>query len=130
MVFSCRIAWSMHLGYFSIFPGGSSFFTLSESLETSCMHGSRNSARKPFGIPLFQLNAWLLTRDPDNAQHFPLDNKISYQIRVHFRPRNKSGRYTGHQDRWIMKNWPKKTISRPGAFQLQQVNAQCFSIYE
>jgi hypothetical protein len=51
--FPCRIAWSMHLGFFStcgkrkkLSPGGSSFFTLSESLETSHVQGSRNPATK------------------------------------------------------------------------------------
>ena len=34
-------------------PGGSSFFTLSECLEASRVHGSHNPVRKPFGIPLF-----------------------------------------------------------------------------
>ena len=34
---------------------GSSIFTLSESLATSLVHGSRNPARKPFGIPLIPL---------------------------------------------------------------------------
>ena len=57
--FPSRIAWSMHLGCCSTFGKrknthacGSSIFTLSESLATSLMHGSRNPARKTFGIPL------------------------------------------------------------------------------
>jgi hypothetical protein len=48
-----RIAWSMHLGCCSTFGKrkntlacGSSIFTLSESLATSLVHGSRNPARK------------------------------------------------------------------------------------
>ena len=64
-VFSCRIAWSMHLGCFSTFGKrkntlacGSSIFTLSESLATSLVHGSRNPARKTirysFSILLYQ----------------------------------------------------------------------------
>jgi hypothetical protein len=51
--FPSRIAWSMHLECCSTFGKrkstlacGSSIFTLSESLATSLVHGSRNPARK------------------------------------------------------------------------------------
>jgi hypothetical protein len=51
--FPCMITWSMHLGCCSTFGKrkntfafGSSIFTLSESLATSLVHGSRNHARK------------------------------------------------------------------------------------
>jgi hypothetical protein len=51
--FPSRIAWSMYLGCCSTFGKrkntlacGSSIFTLSESLATSLVHGSRNPARK------------------------------------------------------------------------------------
>jgi hypothetical protein len=53
--FPSSIAWSMHLGCCSTFGKrkntlacGSSIFTLSESLATSLVHGSRNPARKTF----------------------------------------------------------------------------------
>jgi hypothetical protein len=57
--FPSRIAWSMHLGRCSTFGKHkntlacvSSIFTLSESLATSLVHGSRNLAWKTFGILL------------------------------------------------------------------------------
>jgi hypothetical protein len=56
--FPSRIAWFMQLGCCSTFGKrkntlacGSSIFTLSESLATSLVHGSRNPARKTIRYP-------------------------------------------------------------------------------
>jgi hypothetical protein len=65
--FPSRIAWSMHLGCCSTFGKrkntlacGSSIFTLSESLATSLVHGSRNPARKTirYSFNTIQARGW------------------------------------------------------------------------
>ena len=89
--FPSRIAWSMHLGCCSTFGKrkntlacGSSIFTLSESLATSLVHGSRNPAcTENIRYSFNNLCSLLQNRNIPIHNRFII-NKVGYWLKEQF----------------------------------------------